>query len=262
MAPSGAILMRGISLAFLSIMVLLPIAALVANARQAGWSEFWQTLSYAPDVSAIELTVGASAIVVAINIVFGTILAWVLVRDDFPGKGIVNAVVDLPFALPTVVAGVVLLTLYGPDSPVHVDVYGTRIAIGLALLFVTLPFVARAVQPVLISMDRDMEEAAAVLGARPLSIFVRIVLPNLAPALLSGAGLAFARALGEFGSVVILSSNIPNKTQVVSLVIEGDISSGYVSQAACLSVFLLALSLTVLIVFGWLSHRWSGSHAD
>ncbi len=262
MTPSGATLMRGISLAFLSLMVLLPISALAANAAGAGWSQLWQALTYAPDLSAIELTVGASAAVVAINAIFGTILAWVLVRDEFPGKWLVNTVVDLPFALPTVVAGVILLALYGPYSPVHVNVFGTRLAIGLGLLFVTLPFIARAVQPVLMSMDREMEEAAAVLGAKPFSIFIRVVLPNLAPALLAGAGLAFARALGEFGSVVILSSNIPNKTQVISLVIQGDIANGQVGQAACLSIFLLGLSLLVLVVFGWLSRRMVGEHGE
>jgi sulfate transport system permease protein len=265
MAPSGAILMRGVALAFLSAIVLLPIAAVIAKAQGAGWSQFWTSLTYAPNLEAIKLTVGASAAVVAINAVFGTAIAWVFVRDRFPGVWLVNAIVDLPFALPTVVAGVVLLALYGPDSPFHVNVFGTRIAIGLGLLFVTLPFVTRAVQPVLISLDRDMEEAAAVLGARPLTIFFRIVLPNLAPALLAGAGLAFARALGEFGSVVILSSNIPNKTQVISLVIQGDISSEepyLITQAACLSAFLLLLSLVVLIVFGWLSRRVSGEHDD
>ena len=257
--------MRGLAMAFLSVMVILPIAALSAQAGGAGWSQFSQAITYAPDLSAIELTVAASAAVVAVNAVFGTIVAWVLVRDEFPGKWLVNAIIDLPFALPTVVAGIVLLTLYGPESPLHVSIAGTRLAIALGLLFVTLPFVTRAVQPVLIAMDRDMEEAAAVLGAKPFSIFVRIVIPNLTPALLSGVGLAFARALGEFGSVVILASNIPNQTQVISLVIQGDIASGssyLVAQAASLSVFLLTISLLVLVVFGLLSRKSSGGHGE
>lgn len=263
LAPSGAGLLRGVTLVFLSVMVLLPIAALSAKAGGAGWSQFWQAIIYAPDLSAIELTVGVSVAVVAINALFGTVVAWVLVRDQFSGKWLVNAIIDLPFALPTVVAGIVLLALYGSNSPLHVNVFGTRMAIGLALLFVTLPFVTRAVQPVLIAMDRDMEEAAAVLGAGPLKTFIRILLPNLAPALLAGAGLAFARALGEFGSVVILSSNLPRKTQVISVLIQGDVSSldpYLVTQAASLSVLLLAMSLVVLTVFGWLSRHLSGDH--
>jgi sulfate transport system permease protein len=260
MALSGAILVRCLSMGYISLMVLLPIAALAANPVNGGWSSFWQTVN-APGVpGAFELTVGTSAVVVLLNAVFGTLIAWVLVRDSFPGKSIINAVIDLPFALPTIVAGLTLLAVYGPNSPVHVDVSGGRIAIGLALLFVTLPFVARAIQPVLLAMDGDMEEAAAVLGAGKLSIFRKIILPNLAPALLSGAGLAFARALGEFGSVTILASNLPNKTQVLSLIIFGDITS-QPNAAAWLSLSLLAMSLAVLISFNFLSHRLGEPHA-
>lgn len=260
MALSGIILIRGLSMGFVSLVVLLPLTALLWKAGGGGWSTFWQALTLQPVVSALELTVGISAIVVFINALFGTLIAWVLVRDEFPGKWLVNSVVDLPFALPTIVAGVTLLALYGPDSPVHVDVAGTRIAIGLALLFVTLPFVARAVQPVLIAMDRDMEEAAAVLGAGRLNIFRRVILPNLGPALLSGAGLAFARALGEFGSVTIVASNIPNKTQVLSLIIFADIQGYQSTAAACLSPALLLLSLVVLIGFSFLARSVGEPH--
>src|SRR6185295_17978256 len=169
--------------------------------------------------SALKLTFGAAFIVVLINIVFGTVTAWVLVRDDFPGRSIVNAVIDLPFALPTIVAGLTLLALYGPRSPVGVDIAYTRTAIVLALLFVTLPFVVRTVQPVLIELEREMEEAAASLGAGNFTIFRRIILPNLIPGILAGVALAFARAVGEFGSLVLISGNLPFKTEVSSVFI-------------------------------------------
>ena len=144
----------------------------------------------------------------------GTLIAWVLVRDEFPGKSVVNSLIDLPFALPTIVAGLTLLALYGPDSPVGINVAYTRVAVVLALLFVTLPFVVRAVQPVLLELDREMEQAAESLGASRSTVFRRIVLPNLLPAILAGVGLAFARAIGEFGSVVLISGNIPFETEV------------------------------------------------
>jgi sulfate/thiosulfate transport system permease protein len=192
-------------------------------------------------VSALELTLAAALLVAAINAVFGTLIAWVLVRDEFRGKRIVNALIDLPFALPTIVAGLTLLALWGQQ------VAYTRTAIVLALLFVTLPFVVRAVQPVLVELDTEMEEAAASLGAQPPTIFRRIVLPNLAPAIASGAALGFARAVGEFGSVVLVSGNIPFKTQVASVYIFGQIESDNTSGAAAVSVVLLALSLVVLL---------------
>ena len=157
----------------------------------------------------MRFTVLVSLVVVAVNVVTGTLIAWVLVRDEFPGKRFVNALIDLPFALPTIVAGLVLLALYGPKGPAPFDIGFTRIAVALALLFVTLPFVVRSVQPVLMELDREMEEAATSLGARPRTVFARIVLPNLVPAIAAGAGLAFARALGEFGSVVLISRQHP-----------------------------------------------------
>jgi sulfate transport system permease protein len=171
----------------------------------------------------------------------------VLVRDSFRGKGLVNALVDLPFALPTIVAGLTLLALYGKSSPVGIDISYTRWAILLALLFVTVPFVVRSVQPVLIELDPEMEEAAASLGAGGAQSFLRIVLPNLVPAIVSGAALAFARAVGEFGSVVLISGNIPRRTEVVSVLAYGQIESDAVAGAAAVSVVLLALSLIVLL---------------
>jgi sulfate transport system permease protein len=201
----------------------------------------------------------ASLGVVAINAVTGTVIAWVLVRDSFPGRALLSSVIDLPFALPTIVAGLTLLTLYGPQSPLHINAAYTRAGVMLALLFVTLPFVVRAVQPVLLELDREMEEAAASLGASPPSIFRRIVLPNLLPAILSGAGLGFARAMGEFGAVVLISGNIPFQTEVASFHIYGQIESDNVSGAAAISVVLLAISLAVLVGIT-LIERWRTKH--
>jgi sulfate transport system permease protein len=198
-------------------------------------------------------------IVSLVNALTGTAIAWVLVRDHFRGKEFVNAVIDLPFALPTIVAGLTLLTLYGPKSPFGVDVAFQRTGIVLALLFVTLPFVVRAVQPVLIELDRDMEEAAASLGAGRVGIFRRIVFPNLLPAILSGVALAFARAVGEFGSVVLISGNIPFKTEVSSVYIAGQIESDNATGAAAVSVLLLVISLGVLLLIGAFRH-WRTRH--
>ena len=187
--------------------VVLPIAALVWESKKGGLHGFWQAVSSPEAVGALKLTFGAAVIVVLINAVLGTITAWVLVRDDFRGKSLVNSVIDLPFALPTIVAGLTLLTLYGPNSPVGIDLAFTRTAIVLALCFVTLPFVIRTVQPVLIELDVEMEEAARSLGAGQFTVFRRIVLPNILPGILSGSVLAFARALGEIGSIVLIAGS-------------------------------------------------------
>jgi sulfate transport system permease protein len=188
-----------------------------------------------------------SVLVALINVVVGTLIAWVLVRDEFPGKGLVNALIDLPFALPTIVASIVLLGLYGPRSPINVNLLATKPAVVLALLFVTLPFVVRTVQPVLMEIDQEAEEAAASLGASNVVIFRRIVLPALAPALLSGAGLAFARAVGEFGSVVLIGGGIPRDTEVASQYIAKQIEVDRPVNAAAVSVTLLAISFAVLL---------------
>jgi sulfate transport system permease protein len=227
----------GVATIWLSLIVLIPLAAVVAKSTEGA---FWQTVTSRQSVSALELTVIASLGVAAINAVMGTLVAWVLVRDEFPGKGVVNALIDLPFALPTIVAGITLLALWGQ----HIAY--TRTAIVLALLFVTLPFVVRSVQPVLLELDREMEEAAASLGAQPLTIFRRIILPNLGPAIASGAALGFARAVGEFGSVVLVSGNIPFKTQVASVFIFSQVESDNTPGAAEVAVVLMAISLVVL----------------
>lgn len=253
----GSALGRGLLGVYLSILVLLPLAALLASAAKGGPSAFWQSVSSPEAVAALKLTLIVSAIVVAINALFGTLIAWVLVRDEFPGKRIVNALIDLPFALPTIVAGVVLLALYGKGGPAGVDITFTRAAVGLALLFVTLPFVVRSVQPVLIELDDSMEEAASSLGAGAWTVFRRIVLPNLAPAILSGVALSFARALGEFGSVVLISGNLPFKTEVGAVYIFNQVENDNVSGAAAVSVVLLVCALVVLGAMSWLSRRMS-----
>jgi sulfate transport system permease protein len=227
----------------------------VWKSTENGADSFWRAVSNPSAVASLKLTFAVSLVVVAINAVAGTLIAWVLVRDSFRGKGIVNALIDLPFALPTIVAGLTLLALYGPRGPFGVNVAYTRTAIVLALLFVTLPFVVRSVQPVLLELDREMEEAAASLGARPRAIFRRIVLPNLAPAILSGCALAFARSIGEFGSVVLISGNIPFKTEVASVHIFSQVESDAVSGGAALSVVLLAVALVTLFAFDAV-RRW------
>ncbi|HEX6508048.1 MAG TPA: sulfate ABC transporter permease subunit CysT [Chloroflexota bacterium] len=255
----GSVLMRGVVMGYLSVIVLLPLAAVVWKSTGGGWSAFWQVVSSPDTVAAIRLTILASLLVVIINAVAGTIIAWVLVRDSFPGQMLLNAVIDLPFALPTVVAGITLLALYGPQSPLKIDAAYTRAGVVLALLFVTLPFVVRAVQPVLMELDQEMEEAAASLGASPRTTFRRIVLPNLLPAILSGVGLGFARAMGEYGSVVIISGNIPFQTEVASVHIYGQIETDNVPGAAAISVVLLAVSLLVLLTITVLE-RWGAAH--
>ena len=245
-APAGSLAV-GVSTLWLSLIVLIPLAAVVSRAFDAGLDEFWDSVTSRQAVSALRFTLIVSLFVAALNAAFGTLVAWVLVRDRFRGKSLVNALIDLPFALPTIVAGLTLLALYGPSSPVGVNVAFTKVAVAMALLFVTLPFVIRSVQPVLIELDREMEEAAASLGASNATIFRRIIFPNLMPAILSGAALAFSRAVGEFGSIVLLSGNIPFDTQVASVYAFKQIESDNVNGAAAVSVVLLALSLVVLL---------------
>jgi sulfate/thiosulfate transport system permease protein len=246
-----------ISLTWLSVMVLLPLAALVASSTDRGLDGFWTTISGREAVAALKFTLIISVVVAAVNAVTGTLIAWVLVRDEFRGKALVNGLIDLPFALPTIVAGLTLLALYGPKGPAPVDIGFTKWAVLFALLFVTLPFVVRSVQPVLMELDREAEEAAASLGAGPFTTFRRIILPALAPAIISGAGLALGRALGEFGSVVLISGNLPFKTEVGSVFIYNRIQSGDDAGAAAVSVVLLAASLVLLSGLGFFGRRWS-----
>ena len=255
----GEVLTRGIVLTWLSLIVLIPLGAVVLRSTDDGLSAFWNAISEPEAVSAIKLTLITSLIIVAINAVMGTLIAWVMVRDEFRGKRLVNSVIDLPFALPTIVAGLTLLALYGEDSPVGISVTYTKVAVGLALLFVTLPFVIRAVQPVLHELDQEMEEAAASLGAKNTRIFRSIILPNLTPAIVAGCALAFARAIGEFGSLVLITGNIPFDTQVASVYIFGRIESDNTTAAAAVSVLLLVIAVLVLFALN-LFVRWRSRH--
>ena len=234
----------GLVVLYLSLIVLIPLAAVVVNAFSGGLSQFWSSVTNPLALEALKVTLIISVIVAAIGAVMGTIVAWVLVRDRFPGQRFVNSLIDLPFALPTVVAGLTLLALYGPGSPVGVNIDFTRTIVVVALLFVTLPFVVRSVQPVLMELDLEVEEAAASLGASNAVTFRRIILPALRPAIISGAALGFARAVGEIGTLLIIAG----KVQIASLVIYADVESDATQSAAALSVVLLLFSL--LILFG------------
>ena len=244
----------GVAGLWLSIIVLLPLAAIAVQSFDDGWSGFWDAITAKQALQSLGITVFVSVIVALINVVFGTLIAWVLVRDDFPGKGFVNAIIDLPFALPTIVASLVLLSLYGPDSPIDVHLSATQPALIIALTFVTLPFVVRQVQPVLMELDTSVEEAAAVLGASNRVIATKIVLPALLPSILTGAGLAFTRAIGDFGSVVLIGGNIPGKTQVASQYIQQQIEVDEPVNAAAVSVVLLVIAFVVLSALRIVSH--------
>jgi len=238
----------GVVTLWLSVIVLLPLAALTVAAFEDGWAGFWEAVTAPAALASLWVTVLVSALVALANAVLGTLVAWVLVRDDFPGRRFVNAVIDLPFALPTIVASIVLLSLYGPNSPIGVHLNASRPGLVVALLFVTLPFVVRSVQPVLLATDRAVAEAAASLGASNWTTFRRIVLPTLAPAILSGTGLAFARAIGEYGSVVLIGGNIPRETQVASQYIQQQIEIDRPLNAAAVSVALLTIAFVTLLV--------------
>ena len=243
----------------LSAVVLIPLGAVLWKGTAQGPAAFWDAITTPDAWAALKLTVLASLVVALINLVMGTLIAWVLVRDRVPGKSLVDLLIDLPFALPTIVAGLVLLTLYGTDSPLGVSLAYTRAGVVVALLFVTLPFVVRTVQPVLLELDREMEQAAASLGAGNWTVFRRIILPNLVPAMLTGTALAFTRAVSEFGSTVLISGNVPFKTQVAAVHIFGQIESDNTAAAAAVSTALLVLSLVFLLAID-LVRRWGARH--
>lgn len=245
----------GVTMMWFSLLVLIPLAAVVATSVEGGWANFWATITNDQTAAAIRLTLGGAVAVTLLNVVMGTMIAWVLVRDRFWGKAALDVLIDIPFALPTIVAGLVLLSLYGPDSPLAVDVANTRIAVFLAFAFVTLPFVVRTVQPVLAELDRDVEEAAASLGASRFTTFRRIVLPALTPAIAAGAALSFARAVSEYGSLVLLSGNLPFSTEVTSVRILSSIENDNVEGAAAVATVLLVISLLVIIAIDLLQRR-------
>lgn len=260
----GSGLALGVAMTWFSLLVLIPLAAVVATAAAGGWANFWGSISSDVVVSAIRLTVWQALLVTIVNVFMGTATAWVLVRYHFFGKRLLDVTIDIPFALPTIVAGLVLVSLYGDGSAQEVPLLGWSMAwatgeqaVFLAFAFVTLPFIVRTVQPVLEELDHDVEEAAASLGASRWTVFRRIILPSLTPAIAAGAGLSFARAISEFGALVLLASNIPNSTEVASVrllaFIEGDNEAG----AAALATVLLVVALAVIVTVDLLQRRVS-----
>jgi sulfate/thiosulfate transport system permease protein len=245
----------GVALLWFSLLVLIPLAMVVATAGSQGWSGFWHVVSNSQTFAAVRLTVAQALLVTVLNVAMGTVIAWVLVRDRFPGRAVLDVVIDIPFALPTIVAGLVLLSLYGPESPLGVNVANTRAAVFLALAFVTLPFVVRTVQPVLEELEGDVEEAAASLGASRLTTFRRVILPSLVPSIAAGAALSFARAISEYGSLVLLSGNLPNRTEVASVRVLTYIENGSSASAAAIAVLMLLVALAVIVSIDLLQRR-------
>jgi sulfate transport system permease protein len=259
----GLSITLGFSVLYLSLIVLIPLAALAIKSAELSPSEWWNTVSDARVVASYKLSVLTSFFAALVNVVFGVLLAWVLVRYDFPGKRIIDGLVDLPFALPTAVAGIALTTIYAPNGwvgswlePLGIKVAYTPIGITLALIFIGLPFVVRTVQPILHDMESDMEEAAVLLGSYRGRTFFKVILPELIPPILTGFALAFARGIGEYGSVVFISGNMPMKTEITPLLIVTKLEQYEYSQAAAIAVVLLLMSFTLLLLINVLQ-RWS-----
>lgn len=246
----------GISMLWFSLLVLIPMAAVVVTAGEGGLTGFWNAVTSAQTAHAIRLTLSAAAVVTVINIFVGTAIAWVLVRDRFPGRGLLEVLIDIPFALPTIVAGLVMLSLYGrDDSPLGINIANTSASVYLAFLFVTLPFVVRMVQPVLEELDADVEEASASLGASRFTTFRRILLPALTPAIMAGAALSFARGVGEYGSLVLLSGNLPFESEVASVRILSSIENDNPAGGAAVATLLLLISLLVIVALDMIQRR-------
>jgi sulfate transport system permease protein len=255
----------GFTLFYLSAIVLVPLAALIIRPWELGWSGFWAEITQPRVLAALKLSFGAAAIAAGVNSVFGLIVAWVLVRYRFPGKRIVDALVDLPFALPTAVAGIALSALYapngwigGPLEKAGIKVAYTPYGVMVALIFIGLPFVVRTLQPVLADLSRDAEEAAATLGATRLQTFRRVVLPALAPTLLTGTAMAFARAVGEYGSVIFIAGNLPMVSEITPLLIIIKLQEYDYAGAAAIGVVMLAVSFFFLFALNALQ-AWIGS---
>jgi sulfate transport system permease protein len=245
----------GVATTWLSVIVLLPLAAIVWQSTGGGWTAFWQAITSNAALESFRVTLTISVGVAVLNLFFGLLVAWVLTRDEFPGKRLVDAIIDLPFALPTIVASLVMLALYGPNSPVGIHIQHTKWGVAIALAFVTLPFVVRSVQPVLLELDREVEEAAASLGADNFTILRLVILPALLPSLLSGAGLAFSRAIGEYGSVVLIGGAVPGETEVSSQYIRTLIEFDDRTGAAAVSIVLLVISFVVLFILRYIGSR-------
>jgi sulfate transport system permease protein len=253
----------GFATLYASLLVFIPLGALVAKSLTQTWPELWAVVASRRAIASYQLTFGASLIGATINLVFGLVVAWVLVRYKFPGKRIIDALVDLPFALPTAVAGIALTSLYAPNgwvgqlfTPYGIRLAYTQIGVVIALTFIGLPFVVRTVQPVLADLEAEIEEAAASLGATRLQTFRRILLPALLPALLTGYALAFARAVGEYGSVVFISGNMPFKTEITPLLIMTSLEQNNYAGAAALGTVMLIFSFVLLLLINILQH-WS-----
>lgn len=254
-AGGPGVIVPAAGMLWLSLIVLAPLAAIVATAFAGGLGGFVAAVTAPPALSALGVTVAVALTVTAVNAVVGTVIAWVLVRDDFPGKRVIDTAIDLPFALPTIVASIVLLALYGPSSPVGLELQHTFWGVCAAVAFVTLPFVVRAVQPVLAAQSREVEQAAAALGAGPVTVARLILLPALIPAIAAGAGLSLCRALGEFGAVILIGGAIPGETEVASQYIRALVEQDDPVSAAAVSTALLVLSLLGLGVLRGLSRR-------
>ena len=263
----GFRLTLGYTLLYLGLIVLIPLAAVFWKTATLTWSQFAHIITSPEALAAYRLSFGASLLAAFINAVFGLIVSWVLVRYDFFGKKLVDALVDLPFALPTAVAGITLATLYAPNgwigqffTPLGLKISFTRLGVLVALTFIGLPFIVRTVQPILEDFEPEIEEAAASLGANRWQVFWRIILPTMSPALLTGFALAFARALGEYGSVVFISSNIPMKTQIVPLLIMTKLEQFDYPGATALAVVMLVFSFALLLainVLQWWTNRYN-----
>ena len=238
-----------------SLLVLIPLSAIIVKAAGGGLSTFADVLTNDNTRAALTLTVVSSLIITAINMVMGTIIAWVLVRDRFPGKALLDLVIDIPFAMPTIVAGLVLLSLYGPESPLGVELNSTRWAVLLAIAFVTLPFVVRTVQPVLEELDTDVEDAAASLGSTRFTTFRRVILPALVPAIFAGAALSFARGISEYGALVLISGNLPRKTEVVSVRLFSFLEGGNIEAAAAVATIMLLVALLAIVSLDVIQRR-------
>jgi sulfate transport system permease protein len=258
----------GFAVAYLSIIVLLPLSALVLRPATLGLDGFLGVLTDSRVLAALRLSFGAAFIAALVNAFFGLIVAWILVRYDFPGKRVVDALVDLPFALPTAVAGIALATIYAPNgwigslvAPLGIKIAFTPVGVLLALIFIGLPFVVRSLQPVLQDLDKEVEEAAVSLGANRRQTFRLVILPALMPALLTGFALAFARAVGEYGSVIFIAGNMPLVSEIAPLLIVIKLEQFDYAGAAAIGVIMLAASFLILLVIN-LVQRWSRRHEE
>ena len=244
----------GYTMAYLSLLVLIPLSAVFIRSLGLGWDHFWEIVTDPRVVASLRLSFGASLIAASINALFGLLVAWVLVRYTFPFRRLIDAIVDLPFALPTAVAGIALTSLYAPNGwlgaalrPLGIKVAYTPLGIVVALTFIGLPFVVRTLQPVLEDLDREVEQAAATLGASAAQAFVRVVLPALWPAMLTGFALAFARAVGEYGSVILIAGNMPMKSEIAPLLIVTKLEQYDYAGATAIAVVMLVLSFALML---------------